>query len=235
MFGDLRIQHNFPTRNPKDRPKDLPITVDYGDRKERLRVPITDHPSLLVMPAFSMPGMLLGLTPSAIWPEAKFHVWQHRWDRQSLAGCVTRQGGKGIEITKKITPGPFARMLAKIGHTFAIATGKLDGFRPLLPELILGRNPDAAFLVGGRFEIMPPSGYGHEIYLESGQVGAKEIIAARIRLFSNVGTPNHGTPTYYAVVGERDITCDAQTAADVPLGGTVSVPDRAAREHGCLS
>lgn len=114
-----------------------------------------------------------------------------------------------MEITKTIKPAPFARMLAKIGHTFAVATGQMSGFRPLLPDFILGRDSNAAFYVGGTFEITPPSHYGHEIYLENGQVGNKELMAARIRLFANFGTATYGTPTYYVAVGDRDATQSA--------------------------
>jgi hypothetical protein len=149
MFGDLRMHHNFPTRRRSQRPTHIPITIDFGNRKASMGIPIAEHPSLLIMPAFPPPGILTGLPPSGMWPEAKFHVFQHHWDRETLRTLVVSEGGHGIEVTKNITPAPFVRMLAKIAHGFLVAMRGLGNFNPLLPELILGKNQDIAYLVGG--------------------------------------------------------------------------------------
>ncbi len=43
----------------------------------------------------------------------------------------------------------------------------------------------------------------HELSIEERDQGGKHLLIARIRLFANIGSPENGTPIYYAVVGEQ--------------------------------
>jgi hypothetical protein len=94
----------------------------------------------------------------------------------------------------------FFPMLAKIAHSFAIATWGERSFNPLLPDMILGRDSRWLRLVGG-FAKIPPATAPETIHilhvgLRRSHVGVQYVIA-RVRLFSNFGSPE-----YLVVVGE---------------------------------
>jgi len=79
---------------------------------------------------------------------------------------------------------------------------RLDGFRPLALDLILGRSKDYSYLVGGQLDTEPPRhGYVYDLdinYRDSAD-GRRKLIWTPIRLFADTKSP-----TYMAVVGEVD-------------------------------
>jgi hypothetical protein len=107
-------------------------------------------------------------------------------------------GGTGLKI------GPvkvlaFARMLAKIAHSFAVARMGINKFNPLLLDLILGRTEVVTHLVGGDLDPPPAvTDYGHSLDLRPEcRVGGRTFVVATVRLFAQFGAPQ-----YYVVVGE---------------------------------
>jgi hypothetical protein len=93
----------------------------------------------------------------------------------------------------------FMRMLAKIGHAFAVATRGKDAFTPMLPELILGKNNAARWLIGvdPDAEKLPPHPLPHDLSLEIIKVSTGTYLVAAIRLFASIGMPK-----YRVVVGQ---------------------------------
>ena len=104
----------------------------------------------------------------------------------------------------------FARAIAKIAYCQAVLEFGLGGFRPLmLPDVILGRSPCIAFLVGGDMsEPAPPhaSEFLHVIQHTNVTYGRLRFMTVRIRLFAHSGTPDHGMPVYEVVVGSEGST-----------------------------
>ena len=47
----------------------------------------------------------------------------------------------GIDKSHRMDAGDFGRMLAKIGHSYAVAELGLDGFKPVLTNIIRGQRP----------------------------------------------------------------------------------------------
>ena len=94
---------------------------------------------------------------------------------------------------------PFARMLAKISHSYAVGQLGLHAFRPLLPPLILGESTAAPWLVGGGASAPAPDTEPllHDVWLQKCLTAGVEYVLARIRLFAFVGMPR-----YHVVVGE---------------------------------
>lgn len=92
----------------------------------------------------------------------------------------------------------FARMLAKIGHSYAIAHLGLGAFRPLLPDIILGKSTKAPWVVGGDASATPPETERvlHHVYLQNCLTDGIEYVLVAIRLFAFVGMPR-----YHVVVG----------------------------------
>jgi hypothetical protein len=89
-------------------------------------------------------------------------------------------------------------MLAKIAHSFAVAEMGLGSFKPLLPDLILGKTMTPTYWVGGQLDI-PPPGVTDRIDLDyDWNANGKTFTVAHIRLFAQLGAP-----LYHVVIGER--------------------------------
>jgi hypothetical protein len=94
----------------------------------------------------------------------------------------------------------FARMLAKIGHSYAVAELGLGGFRSLLTDIILGKSANAPDLVGGDGSGTPLPETEltlHDVYLQNCERNGIVYVLAAIRLFAFAGMPR-----YHVVVGE---------------------------------
>ena len=94
---------------------------------------------------------------------------------------------------------PFGQMLAKIAHSFTVGSVGLGNFRPLLVDAILGGPPrNLSSFVGTELLAEPPVAGLHQLFvIRERRSDGKEFYIARIRLFSNFGTP-----TYRVVSGE---------------------------------
>jgi hypothetical protein len=194
MIGTARYHLGLRGRQKFKRRDRLPVLTDDGIQS----VPIADHPSALIMP--KMPPPTIYYTP-------------HRTEDLPLAVriCITPVGkdmmerakriGKSVNLTKGIIALDFYRFIAKIAHSYASAElGRT--FEPFLINLINCETPTfASHLIGGGIGDDPPkSEYLHEIEFIPPMRGSngKELLRVRIRLFSNLGMPNH-----YAFVGAR--------------------------------
>lgn len=213
MFGAMRIQQGFPTRRPKDRPTHLPVDVIGDDGAVGIKtVPAMLHPGSFFMFRFGPPGILLQLPPSETFQaEGWAYVPGHR-----NPAYFTRHGSRGHKIGM-FHPGIFSQMLAKIAHSFAVADQGLGSFRPMLPDLILGRSKTPSYLVGGDLDVAPPLPVLHRLHLECrwpyaheqlltqggptvlvvGGAPPRQYLVVHIRLFANWGGPQ-----YHVVVGE---------------------------------
>jgi len=93
--------------------------------------------------------------------------------------------------------GHFVRLLAKIGHSYAVAELGLGGFKPLLLETISGTVGKPDLLIGGMRDTLQPKGDVHDLWLAQHQSRAGTFWIANIQLFANLQGP-----IYRAVVGE---------------------------------
>lgn len=94
----------------------------------------------------------------------------------------------------------FARMLAKIAHSFAVAELGLSGFEHYLPQLILKYNSAiAGYLIGNciRELPIPRDPPINQIAFGLTKYGMNWNVFVTIRLFAP-----HGTPSYSVVAGK---------------------------------
>jgi hypothetical protein len=206
IFQELRVHQNIKgKKRPSKKRKAIthfPVTVNKTEHP----FPAKDHQSLLILPAFPLPGILAGNPPSSSWNNAAMHCWQFSGSRAKVAEYAASHGAKEVSVSKSVKIGPFVRLLAKIGHTFAIAMRGHGTFKPYLPDIVLGQTDEVAYLIGGELSIPPPTSQEHELHVEEhDHPSGKRLIVVRIRLFADTGTSQHGTPIYYAVAGE-DLT-----------------------------
>jgi HNH endonuclease len=207
MFGRFRIRHNVKTRRKKDRPKKLAalIRTPDGNTKEVI-VDASEYPTELFMYKFKTAGALLNLPQS----ENRLMEWDLVGisDRDELIAFGKKHGGQFMVRTKMV-PFEFARMLAKISHSFAVSQLGLNGFQPLALDAILGRTENISYVVGGTDKFGPriPDG-GHLLELEYKVEPniRRSVVIVHIRLFSILDTPN-----YHVVVGRIQDTHHVRT------------------------
>ena len=183
-------------RSRRKRPSTLELNARIRGQQAGLQVPVADHPTVLWLPMYDEPSILLGryAPPSDGY---KVNVWF-----EPLNLDISKQLGHGVEgFTANFPIVFFARMLAKIGYSYAVANLGLDGFKPLALDLIMGRKEyDGNFLVGGTLAQVPPADEPntHQLWIEFPRVHSREFVVAILRLFAD-----RGAPLYRIVVGDR--------------------------------
>jgi hypothetical protein len=199
VFYQIRAFAGMQTRTTL--PQEFPVILHFDDgRQEPAMVSADIHPTTLVLPKFALPTLLSGATP-----DGNFRFTYTRWIRESAAfdAFVKERGAKTAEVKMSIKPQQFSRVLAKIAHSYAVAKLGLEGFHPLLIDLIHQRNVEKApELVGSETETPPPaSGVLHELSL----MPHPSFILVRIRLFASSAADGVGTPAYLVVAGNKSV------------------------------
>jgi hypothetical protein len=214
MFKALRVHQGVRTRRPKDRPTHLPVLAGETPHDAPIeQVPVDLAPGVAPFPILGPPQLMLGIPPT------------DRIDVQGIIVCastddaVVRQaklveaGRPGALSYSSIPLSAFLRTLAKIAHGYVVANVGLDGFKPLLVPLILGRTNILGWYVGGTGNIpmvIPrpeESQELHQIFPMTMTIRRVDYIAVQIRLFANLRpeqwhNPMPFTPVYLAIVGE---------------------------------
>jgi hypothetical protein len=199
IFLSVRVQHNVHSRRPKR--THLSISETFAPEPQlapKVLVPVDDHPGILVLPSFDPPGMVTGRAPT-VGTGLVMHFWRITNDHDERIQRLRDAGFKGVKMYKEIALNPFLRMLAKIAHGMAVADYGIDGFRPLLIDVILKGDPSAPYFVGCATDKIPPSvPMKTWARTEVRSIGSKKYVVAFFRLFAYLGTP-----VYTVVVGER--------------------------------
>lgn len=174
----------------------LPVIISATG--EVRSIPVSDHPSALIMPIMPPPTAYIQMHETEDLPPAVriiiSPVGKDMIEKAKRIGC-------DINLTRGLSALSFYQLIAKISHSFAVAElGRT--FEPYLINLIEGKAPMlASHLVGSGLDDSPdPSDCLHEIEFAPSLNGPKgdELIQVRVRLFANLGMPNH-----YAIVGSR--------------------------------
>ena len=216
MLGDFRVKFKLPTRRKKERPAKLKV-MDLNHRRvaqaaeqairsgqrtfsvpvDTLEVLPAEQPINFILPQFNPPRILLGQPRQ---PD-KYPYEQSFWGIASNTELAQLRSQYG-----QVSPYPaqchvpsFVRMLAKISHAGAAAGFGIDSFRPLLPDLILGKLTDFLDLVGGELARQPKVTGKYETRFSTPTILGRCYLVSHFRLF-----PEFGTPQYHVVVGEID-------------------------------
>jgi hypothetical protein len=197
MFGALRATRGMRTRRPKKRPQSFKALAEFEDgRKEIVEVPTGEFPVVLMLPFLPEAGFFRGdpddgrLTNISEW-----WTWRDHDKIEALCRKIGLENGR-------LTPHEFnltrlSQMLAKIGHSQAVAELGIDGFRPLAVDLALGHSVSINHLVGTspwNRKMKPREESLHKVQIATNKNNG--IIMAEIRLFANLGAP-----TYHVIVG----------------------------------
>lgn len=194
LLANARGYFGVKANKKRPRPASTITIIKPGGEREEVERPIHELPLVVALPAFPMPTIMLGTQPTKGFMGGS-------WVPQptNLSEKLAEFGAEAIE-TKDVNAGKLARLLAKIAHAHAVALLGLDGFKPLLPDLILGKRHLFIEFVGGDLNRHPPDPkHINRLALMywRRKIDGKLFIAAEIRFFANLGGP-----IYYAVVGE---------------------------------
>ena len=181
MWGDARISYNAPSRRKKQRPRY--IKLQDPERSGRtVKVPYSEYPAALIFYKMQKAGMLLGapenLDISEAWQFSAVH------DDEKAKGFEEKFG---IKLTVKFrhVPISFGRLLAKIGYGQVLWELEPDEFRPLCLPYILGTKLNVSYIVGGTFDIPPPTpGIGYNLRTAVFGVKTRIFLIALVRLYA---------------------------------------------------
>lgn len=146
FMRDARTTGNFPTRRPKERPKSLSLEIEDNGVFEEIEIISHKHPGFLHLPILQPPSILTG---------------QKTETGVTICGVETLYFGKNPnEVAKNLKiktmrdsfnwdVTAFARMLAKIGYSYAVASvGVIPLENVCVLPLILGMADDASVWLG---------------------------------------------------------------------------------------
>lgn len=209
QIGVFRAQVDAPTRNKKDRPKEVDIHfVEVGEDRRVVRdlgtrsIPILDAPTMINLWQSPPPAILQESfrRPSQPW------AFSDRVAVEALCKRVAEETGAkhGIAMSiGKVNRLHYLRSLAKTAHAYAAAELGLDAFEPFLCDIILNRSDDAETYVGDMPGIGPfPFDPDHTLQISLGEAdggSAGRFLVVRIQLYPSIRSPEHlvvvGVPT----------------------------------------
>ena len=202
LFRPIRRQLRFPSkgrgRARRDAREKEQFVIKIRGRKRHISA--TEYPGLLVSFVFPLPTILLGIEPdfSSFTGGVSLATLPEFGERLNL---LRARYGENIEFPIFGSAEAVGRLLAKIGHCYAVAEIGIDHFRPYLLGIIRDQDPMLLRHVVGSAEGNAPTGADlHEIsVLSPDGFGDPKLIIVRVHLFANVD----GMAVHYVVAGER--------------------------------
>ena len=186
MLGPTRLHFNLQTRRPNERPDVLGAEVLIDEKFKLVDVPRSEFPTWLWMFDLSAPGILRNDPSGNICAEGYTLIPI----ADDIIEKVRRVGGGKAVSTMPIDPGLLCRFLAKVAHAYAVAQYGIGGFRPLLPDLILGDLSQAGYLVGGQRAPRDDAKNSlHYVGARFEKNNGDELAVISIHLFAFLGTP----------------------------------------------
>jgi hypothetical protein len=193
MWGTFRIATGAYTRNPKERPKTLPLIALINGQPTEIDCPIDSYPFVdIILPKFDVANLLKENTPRTQHFVVKFLILSAHIPRQKppIPGVFQyqRPNPSPFEVT------PFTKLLAKIAHGFAVGELGYEKYKWLLPEHILSDGGLLYDYVGG-VTSLNPSDPPHEFL---GKPGVAALIKGHTLKYEYVRIANGFT--YLTVV-----------------------------------
>ncbi len=195
VYRPLRHRLNYPHRHKDKQPDEFPVFVpgeEDGQPDRRVMFPVNAYPHIHYFLEMPPPARMLGTPPDAHVGPGPRHV---RFD----VSLPMPWNGLMSFSTPDLDLFSFARMLAKIGHSFAVAELGFGNFKPLLRDVILNEADDLFHYVGGVGDLkLPPTKEPYVIAMGALTTAETRFVIVRVRLFATVDE----APLYQIVVGE---------------------------------
>lgn len=204
MYGPLRQLYGLPSRRKKEQPQKLPLKVKYKATDEWTEVLVNqvDYPFLVTFPYFPMPNLIVskqtssrrGAVTNRLWIRGA-SAYESFFDHLQRLTLELRV--HSIMPESKAHVEEFCQMLAKVGHSYAVAELGYGKFKPLLLSHIVDKElSNCGDFIGSFHKDELPSKNIHELSIQ--EDNHKKYIIVRIRFLAILGTP-----TYYIVVGQK--------------------------------
>jgi len=144
----LRSHLSLPSRNPANRPDGYKLTLRRGAHSWKKKVKLADHPGLVRFMMFTeSPGRVLGRAREQATWSVRFIDAEIFPDTKLRVALL---GADSFEDKVTINAMALARLIAKIGHCFAVAELGFDAFEEMyVSHLITRESQDWNYWVGG--------------------------------------------------------------------------------------
>jgi hypothetical protein len=204
----LRQQLGFPmSRETKNRirTKGEDKFIVKADGK-KIKVPMSTFPALAIHLAFPMAGILINQPMDDRALGGSIHGIEltpgfgERFDRLRAKLRAREIAIVGVDAAEqRRNQNDYGRMLAKVGHSYAVAKLGLGNFCPLLLDIIHNKSPlNLSHYIGSSIGKPDQPTDLHEIgFAPRGMIGGDELVIVKVRLFANLQGQTH-----YIVVGE---------------------------------
>lgn len=192
LIGNARIASGMPPRKPRERPKHLPLNREDGTE---VPIPADEFPLMVALPRYLPPG-----SPGPEGKNIAVGTWIFRPTDEELETILKTHGADSISIGS-INIDAFARMLAKIGHGFAILAAGINGFDPYLLDFIRTGKGSLNQWVSTHPGNEPRSDKVHRarpLLMPNGEI---HVV---IQLFAHIGAPTYRVRVGMIKPGEPD-------------------------------
>jgi hypothetical protein len=202
LFKPIRRQFQFPSKSRGKKRREAreneQFIVTINGRKRP--IPALDYPGLLISFVFPYPTALIGAKPTFASFTGRATLGQLP-DYEKRLDALQAKYGRDVSFPVFGSAEEVGRLLAKIGHAYAVAELGPDAFKPYLLGIMRGQDPSLLHhVVGSDDAPLQAATDLHEIeLLPPGAIGPANLVVVKTRLFSNYP----GMPTHYIVVGER--------------------------------
>lgn len=187
----VRIYRELKSRKKhRDAPSTYPISLVINGKEQTVELPIHEYPILLHFPVFFPPACLA--------PEGYTTGIRVRGIVTINYGAkpddtLQKFGATQIRHTANCQAPEFARMIAKIGYSMAVAEGQLDFIsgEPYVLPSILGQRDDIGRWVGTITQpFQAHVDQLHRIFIHKDL--EQGLLIAEVQLFSDSPTPSYG-------------------------------------------
>jgi hypothetical protein len=195
----VRAILNLKTRRKSERPKTYPISINRNGTMTSVEAPLEDHPIILPMPVFLPPAFLDTREYDGGVQVTGYRAVKWGPDPEDVA---RKYGVREISISVNTAPAEFARMLGKIGYSYAVAELGPNAFNEILVlDATMGKKQDIGRWVGSSAEsITVPLNALHYLQIriapDPDPLGRLPVVLVDVKLFAS--SP---VPTYTVVVG----------------------------------
>jgi len=220
----MRMYFDVDSRRRDERPDQLPLKVKLraNDDWSFIDVDRKTYPFLILFPLLSIPGELARRSVNGDQAAKCASFWTRAASFQSGIHEHIAMLAQSLNVAAIMPEGradvdAFVRMLAKIGHAFAVAELEGKNCRPSVIDIIRNAKANKALqFIGGSPHNEPPGSALHEIDLVYVRQDPT-LVLVRIRLFAVLGTP-----VYFVAAGrcdDREFVDRSNPPSDAPVTG----------------
>jgi hypothetical protein len=191
----VRAALGFQTGRKKEVPSTFPVVLHKCGKRQRVEVPLSDFPPILLLPVFPAPGFMRGQHGVGITSQetVAISLRENTSPTEVLQEIGRRYGADGIAIDR-VDHQAFARLIAKSAYALAVAEYGLANIKEkYVVPAILGKADDLGTWVGSSPQPLAPEQGEHitQVQTWKNPTTGQEIICVLIKLFAYFPAPGY--------------------------------------------